>query len=160
MYNTHMSKRIKCTDEQIIETSNRCDSAALAASQLGIQYSTYRKHAIRLGVFKTNQPGLGRKKPFSDDRKIHLVDVLDGKHPQYQSNKLRIRLIKEGYKEHKCECCGITEWRGFPAPLELDHIDGNRHNHKHENLRLLCPNCHSQTETYRGRNIRSTASVA
>ena len=72
-----------------------------------------------------------------------------------QSNSLKKRLIKEGIKEHKCECCGITEWNGQPTPIELDHIDGNRYNNTIENLRILCPNCHAQTDTYRGRNKKS-----
>ena len=69
-----------------------------------------------------------------------------------QSYKLKNRLLAEGFKEHKCECCGITEWNGQPAPIELDHINGNHHDNRLENLRILCPNCHAQTDTYRGKN--------
>ena len=69
-----------------------------------------------------------------------------------QSFKLKGRLIAEGLKQHKCECCGITEWNGKPAPIELDHINGNHHDNRLENLRILCPNCHAQTDTYRGKN--------
>ena len=67
---------------------------------------------------------------------------------------MRVRLIKEGIKSEMCELCGITEWNGKPVSFELDHIDGNRTNHKLENLRIICPNCHSQTHTYRARNIK------
>ena len=80
-------------------------------------------------------------------------EIFENKHPQYQTNKLRIRLIKEGIKEHECESCGIREWMNNPISLELDHIDGNKTNHSLDNLRILCPNCHSQTSTYRGKNI-------
>ncbi|HEY7545699.1 MAG TPA: HNH endonuclease signature motif containing protein, partial [Blastocatellia bacterium] len=54
---------------------------------------------------------------------------------------------------HRCEVCGITEWMGRAAPLELDHRDGNPFNNHLSNLRLICPNCHSQTHTYKNRNM-------
>ena len=61
-----------------------------------------------------------------------------------------------GIKEEKCEECEIKEWNGKSISFELEHIDGNRFNHKIENLKILCPNCHSQTKTYRGKNISNT----
>jgi len=62
------------------------------------------------------------------------------------------RLIKEGLKENKCDICGITEWNNKELSMQLDHIDGDSHNHKFDNLRMVCPNCHSQTHTYCGKN--------
>jgi transposase-like protein len=53
---------------------------------------------------------------------------------------------------HVCEVCGISEWMGQPAPIELDHKDGNPTNNDLRNLRLICPNCHAQTKTYKGKN--------
>ena len=61
--------------------------------------------------------------------------------------------IKEGIKENKCDICEITEWNGKPISMQLDHIDGNSHNHKLENLRMICPNCHTQTENWGINNI-------
>jgi len=71
----------------------------------------------------------------------------------YQSNKLRKRLIKAGLKSHQCETCGLVEWLGSPIPLELDHINGDKHDNRLPNLRIICPNCHALTDTYRGKNI-------
>ena len=51
-----------------------------------------------------------------------------------------------------CQECGIKEWNGKPISLECDHIDGNRENNVLSNAKLLCPNCHSQTSTYRIKN--------
>jgi len=52
----------------------------------------------------------------------------------------------------KCNCCGITEWNSKPITLEVNHIDGNAAYNVLENLEFLCPNCHSQTDTYKAKN--------
>jgi hypothetical protein len=59
-------------------------------------------------------------------------------------------LLRE--RGHKCEGCKRKTWKRLPIPLELDHIDGNSDNHVRKNVRLLCPNCHAQTPTYKARN--------
>lgn len=58
-------------------------------------------------------------------------------------------------KGYSCEICGISSWLGESITLEMDHIDGDRKNNAIENLRLLCPNCHAQTPTWRGRNSKT-----
>ena len=65
---------------------------------------------------------------------------------------LKQRLLAEGLKENRCEQCGITEWQGKPLNLQLHHMDGDGTNNTLENLEILCPNCHAQTDTYGGRN--------
>ena len=55
----------------------------------------------------------------------------------------------------KCECCGLEEWMENPIPLEVHHKDGDELNSTLENLQLLCPNCHSMTDTYKGKNIKN-----
>ena len=89
----------------------------------------------------------------SHRKSLSLTEVLV-ENSYYLSNRLKKRLIKAGIKQHKCECCEIVEWNGKPAPIELDHINGVRTDNRLENLRILCPNCHAQTKTYRGRNIK------
>ncbi len=65
---------------------------------------------------------------------------------------LKSRLIAEGLKEATCEQCGRTEWRGRALSLELHHINGDGLDNRLENLAILCPNCHSQTDTWGGLN--------
>jgi hypothetical protein len=69
------------------------------------------------------------------------------------TDNLRKRLIKEGILENKCKECGLVNvWNEKTITLQLDHINGNPRDHRLENLRILCPNCHSQTPTFRGKN--------
>lgn len=65
-------------------------------------------------------------------------------------NVLKNRLLKEGYKYNICEVCGIAEWNGKPLVMELHHKDGDTHNNSIDNLMMICPNCHAQTDNYRG----------
>ena len=76
------------------------------------------------------------------------------KHGKVQSNKLRIKLLREGLKQPMCERCGNTEWEGQSIPLEIHHINGDKTKNDLSNLQLLCPNCHALTSTYRGKNIK------
>lgn len=69
------------------------------------------------------------------------------------SSHLRQRLVDEGVFEDRCSTCGISEWRGRELVMHLEHKNGDNTDHRLPNLCLLCPNCHSQTPTYCGRNI-------
>lgn len=65
---------------------------------------------------------------------------------------LKRRLIEAGLKQDRCEECDIGEWRGRPITLALHHRNGVGRDNRLENLAILCPNCHSQTENFGGRN--------
>ena len=85
-------------------------------------------------------------------KKYTLEEILIENSNYANISSLKKRLVNEGYLEYKCACCGISEWLGQPISLQLDHINGNNRDHRIDNLRFLCPNCHAQTETYAGKN--------
>jgi Zn finger protein HypA/HybF involved in hydrogenase expression len=87
-------------------------------------------------------------------RKILSVNELLTTNSTIQSSDLKRRLLSKNYFEYKCSLCHISEWNGMNLSLQLDHINGIHSDNRIENLRLLCPNCHSQTETFCGRNTK------
>ena len=137
------------SDEDFIKICLDSKSMAEASVKIGLHFNTFKRKAIKLGVYSPNQSGKGisKKLPLL----IQTSEILEGKQPQYSTFKLKLRLFKEGLKNNKCEICGISEWNGMELKCELDHIDGDRKNHQIDNLRIICPNCHSQTETYRSK---------
>lgn len=125
-------------------------SMASAAVKLGLHFSTFKSRAVKFGLYVPNQGGRGTVKSKEEGNgKIPLQEILDGLHPSYQTYKLKQRLYKENLKTNKCEECSAESWNGKILECELDHIDGNRTNHSFSNLKILCPNCHSQTHTFR-----------
>ena len=119
------------------------------ARQLNCNPKTINPVLERLGLeYAGNRSGKGLSKKIP---KMTLSEYLSNS-KDIQSNKVRIKLLEEDIKEHKCECCGLSTWLGKPIPLELHHKDGDRHNNTLDNFELLCPNCHAFTESYRGKN--------
>jgi hypothetical protein len=133
----------KFTDNELIEQYNITPQLSKLAHHFGVPDVTVWRRSKKLGL--TFYGG-------GFQSKIELSEILEGKHPQYQTLKLKKRLLKEKVLENKCSICNITSWNKKEISLQLDHIDGNGHNHKLGNLRLICPNCHSQTDTYCGKN--------
>lgn len=83
---------------------------------------------------------------------LNGIVLLDNKYNNSHTMRIKKWLLDLKIKEYICEICGISEYNNKQISLELDHIDGNMNNNKLENLRILCPNCHSQTDTYKGKN--------
>ena len=111
------------------------------------EYSINIKHFRGMGWNK-GMKGIGKPK-------IALIDILVKK-SMFQSYKLKKRLFKEGIKFPKCEeCQWCKQTIDGRIPVELDHINGDRYDNRLDNLRVLCPNCHSLKQTHRGRNIKN-----
>jgi len=138
-------------EDNFIKVCNESITMAEASRKLNLHFNTFARYAKKFNCWKPNKGGKGLNKP--NKLKIPTSEILLGKYPDYQTKKLKDRLFNENIKERKCECCGLTVWNNLPIPLELHHKDGDRTNHKLENLQILCPNCHAQTETFRGKNI-------
>lgn len=122
------------------------------AKQLNCKPETLNRYLEKMEIkYEGNQSGKGMTKV--RPTKMTLAEYLQNS-KDIQSNKIRIKLLEENIKQHKCESCGRITWMGQPIPLELHHKDGNRNNNTISNFELLCPNCHAFTDSYRGKNSR------
>jgi 5-methylcytosine-specific restriction endonuclease McrA len=153
-----MTKPRTYTDEEFINAVKESGSIRQVLQRLNLReaggnYQCAKERIKKLDLDTSHFHGQlwskGKKLPKLPIESYLVEGKLTGSH------KLKLRLLREGIKTHQCESCGIVEWMGSPAPLELDHINGNRYDNRLENLRLLCPNCHAQTDTYRGKNKSS-----
>ena len=117
-------------ESEIKDAQEKARSAMEAARLLGVSYNTYKKYARKYGIFEDlkNPDGTGIRK---------------GYNPDYPVWKLKQRLLNNGYMLEKCNECGFEEKRitDSKVPLILDFEDGDRKNHKYENLKMLCFNC-------------------
>ena len=142
------------SDGEFIELVNKCSNISDVLRELGYStngnswgYQIVKERMEKLNLFFTK-----RNSMYQDNTALPLEKILI-KDSEYNRTKLKTRLVKEGLKEYKCECCGISEWNGKPLTLQLHHINGIHNDNRLSNLQLLCPNCHSQTENFgtRGR---------
>lgn len=154
------SKR-KYTPEEFTQAWLSSKTIGEVARKLGCNHSGGGYLVLRNAAQKLNltaehlvKYGLNAGPGYNHIKFIPLAEILIRNSTYTNIARLKIRLLRERILEVKCYAkdCGLTEWKGKPISLQLDHINGDKIDHRLENLRLLCPNCHSQTETFAGKN--------
>lgn len=137
--------------EEILKWIGVNQSKAYMSRELKCKQETLNYYLKKMGIeYAGNKSGKGIR---SDKKRLPAFEY--AKTHGCRGHVLKKKLIEEGYiKDYCVECGNIGTWRGKPIILELDHINGNRYDNRLENLRVLCPNCHSQTPTYKGRNAK------
>jgi hypothetical protein len=162
-----MSRKSRVNDEIMIEAIKTSYSYREVSRKVGLsekgsnstikncikKYSIDISHMTGAGWNKGDK--LGILKRGQEKRTIPLCNILVENSAYTSTDKLRKRLLKENVKEYKCERCSGEVWNNSVIPLEIHHINGIRSDNRIENLLLLCPNCHAQTNTYRGKNANS-----
>jgi hypothetical protein len=146
------------TNESILSAVAKSKSWAGVCRNLGIRAATggqshIKKRAVAAGANFSHFTGQGWNKGGGYVKTKPLTYYLQKNGPFIKSNDLKRKLFNDGVKDRTCELCFGSTWMGKPIPLELDHIDGDHDNNLLINLRIICPNCHAQTDTYCGKNI-------
>jgi hypothetical protein len=147
----------KYTEHQLGEAVKNSTSLAQTLSKLGVapyggNYVVLKKAIEHFNLDTSHFTGQVWNKGKTIGPKQPLERYLSNQ-LQIQSYKLKRKLLSGGILKKRCSSCQRIEWLGQPIPLELDHINGDHSDNRLFNLRLLCPNCHALTPTYRGKNI-------
>lgn len=144
--------------EEIQDKVNQCNSISDMLEAFGYQRSNGSMSKVMKKVIDTYNIDTSHFRPFkrTNQKPIYSLEEILVPNSKYENiARLKKRILKAGLLKYECECCGNKgEWNGKPLVLQLDHKDGNHNNHSIENLRFLCPNCHSQTNTYSGKNAK------
>lgn len=156
-----MARRIqRRSADQYEKAISSSTSAAAALRFLGLRptggnyavlYGRIREHGISTAHWLGQGHLKGKSNPHVPTIPLNAILVKNSSY-RGSTSLLKSRLLKAQLMPYRCVCCGTSEWMNHSLALELDHINGDRADNRFENLRLLCPNCHSQTATYRGRN--------
>ena len=126
--------------------------------KLGVSWGGDTRQTLqkRIEMLHLDTSHLSAWKEFEPENKIPLEEILV-ENSTYKRTHLKKRLVENNLLEYRCAICGLEpQWEGKDLVLWLDHINGVKDDHRLENLRFLCPNCHSQTETFAGKNVRKT----
>lgn len=133
--------------------SRKCANSRVFSAEAKQKKSKAQKkylESLPKNVFEERKSVLFKPEVLKKKRQV-LIDKSNSRNwDEIGWDSKRIRVIKE--QENKCNECGVSEWRGEPLSLEVDHKNGNNKDNTRENLEALCPNCHSLTKTWRGRN--------
>lgn len=138
------------SDSEFIELVNNssCISDVLRALGYSTNGNSWGNQIVKERMEKLNLYFIKHNPNYSNPNQQLPLDVVLREDSNYSRTRLKERLLKEGLKEYKCECCGNTEWMGQPIPLQLHHINGINNDNRLLNLQMLCPNCHAQTENF------------
>jgi hypothetical protein len=151
-YNRRSRKYSEQTFKEAVDNSASIEEVKRKLKCPYMENLTLMLDALRWGIDISHFDGRGHNsRDKLNYRHVSLEFVFTNKVPM-RAYQIKDRLIKEGIKEHRCEVCHRTEYLGEPIPLELNHINGNENDNSLENLQIICPNCHSQTPTFAGRN--------
>lgn len=143
--------------QELLEESNTYGEVLnkIGLSVIANNFKTLNKY-IELWNLSTETIEKNRRKAMSHIKYTEGVfkkSLEDGTCTLSPSKTLK-KIIQYGLKEYKCEKCGVSSWNGNDIILELHHKDGDHSNNRFDNLQILCPNCHSQTDNFRAKNIR------
>lgn len=149
--NKYSYEEIKSAVEKSITIANVCRELNIGVK--GGNYKTMKKYIeyynIDTSHFQTKNAHLKGK--FNFKKRIPLDDILIENSKYLNNTNLKNRLFDENLKLNICEVCGIDKWNNKRLVLQLDHINGINTDNRLENLRIICPNCHSQTDTFCGK---------
>ena len=158
------NKIYKLSDEQFVELLKKSSTISEVLFKLGYTvkgnswgYSQVKRRMDDLNLDYSIFKGKSAVIKITKLNNVRKEDILK-ENCKHQRTVLRRYVIKNNLIPYKCAICGCTEWQGKTLSLELDHINGINNDNKLENLRFLCPNCHSQTSTYGSRNQQFNSS--
>lgn len=158
------NKIYKLSDEQFVELLKKSSTISEVLFKLGYTvkgnswgYSQVKRRMDDLNLDYSIFKGKSAVTKINKLNNVKKEDILK-KDCKHQRIVLRRYIIKNNLIPYKCAICGCTEWQGKTLSLELDHINGINNDNRLENLRFLCPNCHSQTSTYGSRNQQLNSS--
>lgn len=158
------NKIYKLSDEQFVELLKKSSTISEVLFKLGYTvkgnswgYSQVKRRMDDLNLDHSIFKGKSAIIKTTKLNNVKKEDILK-ENCKHQRTVLRRYIIKNNLIPYKCAICGCTEWQGKTLSLELDHINGINNDNRLENLRFLCPNCHSQTSTYGSRNQQLNSS--